>query len=85
MSLVTRKSVFGVCDQVRLKQAFSATETSYGLEISAIASKDIILSRQRTNKGADQTSRMRRLAWTFAARIGYKYQIRLTRSRLQSS
>ena len=24
--------------------------------------------------------RMRRLAWTFAARIGYKYQIRLTRS-----
>ena len=24
---------------------------------------------------------MRRLAWTFAARIGYKYQIRLTRSK----
>ena len=28
-----------------------------------------------------QTARMRRLAWTFAARIGDKYQIRLTRSR----
>ena len=28
MSLVTRKPVFGVCDQVRLKPACSATETS---------------------------------------------------------
>ena len=25
--------------------------------------------------------RMRSLAWTFAARIGYKYQIRLTQSK----
>ena len=30
--------------------------------------------------GSGETARMRRLAWTFAARIGYKYQIRLTRS-----
>ena len=29
--------------------------------------------------GSDETARMRRLAWTFAARIGDKYQIRLTR------
>ena len=31
--------------------------------------------------GSGETARMRRLAWTFAARIGYKYQIRLTRSK----
>ena len=31
--------------------------------------------------GSGKTARMRRLAWTFAARIGYKYQIRLTRSK----
>ena len=30
--------------------------------------------------GSGETARMRRLAWTFAARICYKYQIRLTRS-----
>ena len=30
--------------------------------------------------GSGETARMRRLAWTFAARIGNKYQIRLTRS-----
>ena len=30
-------------------------------------------------KGSGETARMRRLAWTFAARIGDKYQIRLTR------
>ena len=30
--------------------------------------------------GSGETARMRRLAWTFAARIGDKYRIRLTRS-----
>ena len=30
--------------------------------------------------GSGETARMRRLAWTFAARIGDKYQIRLARS-----
>ena len=30
--------------------------------------------------GSGETARMRRLAWTVAARIGDKYQIRLTRS-----
>ena len=29
--------------------------------------------------GSGETARMRKLAWTFAARIGDKYQIRLTR------
>ena len=42
--------VFGVFDQVRLKPVCAATETSYGLETSAIASSGIILSRQRTTK-----------------------------------
>ena len=50
MSLVTRKPVFGVCDQVRLKPACSATETSLGLEILDFASIGIKLSRQRTRK-----------------------------------
>ena len=34
-----------------------------------------------SSEGSGETARMRRLAWTFAARIGDKYQIRLTRSR----
>ena len=33
-----------------------------------------------SSEGSGETARMRRLAWTFAARIGSKYQIRLTRS-----
>ena len=32
-----------------------------------------------SSKGSGETARMRRLAWTFAARIGDKYQIRLAR------
>ena len=32
------------------------------------------------SEGSGETARMRRLAWTFAARICDKYQIRLTRS-----
>ena len=33
-----------------------------------------------SSEGSGEPARMRRLAWTFAARVGYKYQIRLTRS-----
>ena len=33
-----------------------------------------------SSEGSGETARMRRLAWTFAARMGNKYQIRLTRS-----
>ena len=33
-----------------------------------------------SSEGSGETAQMRRLAWTFAARIGDKYQIRLTRS-----
>ena len=32
-----------------------------------------------SSEGSGETARMRRLAWTFAARKGDKYQIRLTR------
>ena len=32
LSLVTRKPVFGLYDQVRLKLAYYATETSYSLD-----------------------------------------------------
>ena len=32
-----------------------------------------------SSEGSGETARMRRLAWTFAARTGDKYQIRLTR------
>ena len=34
-----------------------------------------------SSQGSGETARMRRLAWTFAARIGYKYQIRLKQSK----
>ena len=35
-----------------------------------------------SSEGSGETARMCRLAWTFAARIGYEYQIRLTRPNL---
>ena len=50
MSLVTWKPVFGVCDQVQLKPACSATETSWSLEIAHKETRDIVLSKQRTAK-----------------------------------
>ena len=40
----------GVSDQARHKPACAATETSWSLEISAIESRDIILSKQRITK-----------------------------------
>ena len=46
MSHVTVKPVFGVCDQVRLKPACSATGTIQGLEPLDIAMIHIILSKQ---------------------------------------
>ena len=47
MSLVMRKPVFGVSNQVRLKSACSATEASLSHELVNIETKD----RQRTTKG----------------------------------
>ena len=69
MSLVTRKPVFGVCDQVRLEPACAATEASLRLEISDIETGDIILSRQQTKK---VLIRLRRLICTFVVRIWHK-------------
>ena len=72
LSNVTRKHVFGVCDQVRLKLACSAIETSQRLEILHLETTDIILSKQRNNKGADHTARVRRLICAFVVRIWQK-------------
>ena len=47
MSLVSRKPVFGVFDQVRLKPVCSATEAS---ESHEFATGDVILSKQRITK-----------------------------------
>ena len=50
MSLATRKPVFGVCDQVRLKPTCTATETSWRLETLDIEIRGIILSKQWITK-----------------------------------
>ena len=50
MSHVMRKPVFGVCDQVRLKPACSATETSKSLEILDLTSIGIILFTVQVKK-----------------------------------
>ena len=47
----TRQNVSsGVSDQAKYKLAYAATKASLSLEISAIESRDIILSKQRTTK-----------------------------------
>ena len=50
MSLVTRKPVFGVYNQVGLSPVCAAKEARYRLGISDIETWCIILSRQRTKK-----------------------------------
>ena len=57
-----------VSDQAIHKLAGVATEASYSLQISAIESRDIILSKQRTTS-ADQTMQMRRLICAFVVHI----------------
>ena len=49
-SLVATKPVFGVSDKMRFKPACSATETSLKIEISLVASLDMVLSKQRSTK-----------------------------------
>ena len=44
LSLVVRKPVFGVSDQVRHKPGCTATEDGYRLEISDLGRKGIVLS-----------------------------------------
>ena len=51
MIATTRQNVSsGVSDQARHKPAYAATEASSTLEISAVESGDIVLSKQRTTK-----------------------------------
>ena len=69
MSLVMSS---GVSDQVRLKLACSATEASLCLEISAIDSRDIILSKQQTTKAL---IRLRRCTG-WSAPLLFAYDIR---------
>ena len=45
--LDARKHVFGVSDKVRSKPSCSATETSWKIEISLVASLDMIHFQQR--------------------------------------
>ena len=50
MDLHVTKPVFGVPDKVRFKPACSATETSLKIEISLVASLDMILSKKQIIK-----------------------------------
>ena len=53
MSLVLRKPVFGVSDQVRHKPGCTATEDGYSLEISDLDVEGLYYLCSE-NKGADQ-------------------------------
>ena len=50
MGLNVTKPVFGISNKVRLKSVSSATETSYNIEISPVASLHMILSIKRITK-----------------------------------
>ena len=64
--LEARKHVFRICDQVRLKPACSATETSKNIEILHATSLTTKLSKV---KSADQNVWMHRLVFTFAVHM----------------
>ena len=50
MGLDATKPVFGVSDEARLKPVSSATETSQKIELSFVASLDMVLSKKRITK-----------------------------------
>ena len=54
MGLVTRKPVFAVSGEVRFKLACSATETSQKVEISLVASLDVLLSKKQKIKALNR-------------------------------
>ena len=54
MSLVLRKPVFGISDQVPHKRGCTATEDGKKLEISDLERRGIVLCICSENKGADQ-------------------------------
>ena len=49
------------------------------LMISGPRQANLVLIAYASSEGSGETARMRRLAWTFAARIGDKWKIRLAR------
>ena len=61
------KNVFEVSDKASFKPVSSATETSLKIEISLVASVDMILLISEC-KDADQSARMRRLVCAFVVR-----------------
>ena len=69
------KAVFGVSDKASYKPVSLATETSYNIEISPVASLLMVL-----NKGADQTAQMRRLVCTCVVRKSPKTGFLASRS-----
>ena len=71
LSHVTRKSVFGVSDPVRLKLVCSVTQTSWSRE-SGFSRYRYYTILVANNKGADQTVQMCRLSCTFVVRIWQK-------------
>ena len=54
MNIATRKPVFGLSDQMRLKPACAATEARQRLEISYVETRGIILSRPRIAKALNR-------------------------------
>ena len=50
LGLVVTKHVFGISEKARLKPVSSATETGWTMEISLVASLDIVLYKTRTTK-----------------------------------
>ena len=69
-----KKPVFGIFHQVSIKLAWSDTQTSESHKFADKETRDIILSRQRTKKGADQTVQMQRLICAFVVGI-YQQQV----------
>ena len=79
MSRVKRICVFEHSVMTHFNCACPAIQRGQGSGFLSEGSSWLLLV-WASSEGSGETARMRRLAWTFAARIGDKYQIRLTRS-----
>ena len=71
LSIVTRKPVFGVCNQVKLKPACAATEASRGLKFQ-MWKLEVLYYLGSEKLGADQIVWMRRLICTFVVCIWHQ-------------
>ena len=65
-------------DKFQLRMPSNSEGPGIWLSVWKFLFDSLLVSASR--EGSGETARMPRLAWTFAARIGDKYQIRLTRS-----